>query len=363
MCAVGDPGPELAAELAHPVLDIELLAAVARPRQREPRQRAGSLHAGELVLVEKITVAALMAEEQPVAPGCFARHALVEKGAERRDPGAGADHDDGRGWIGRKSKVLRFLDIDLELVAWAHALGQEGRGDAEPCSAVDGIAYRVDAERHAVAIDPGRAGDGIEARLQRIERLDEGFRIGPHAGKFLDGGEHVERFRVAVGILADGERLRFLPPLASGDVGEQLKQHVGGGAEGNAVDQHIAQRPPTDREIPRSIERGEHGVDERGIIGRKDAKGIADRIIDSASREIELNMPGLLPRARFVEARARQKYCLGRMLARTSRGGCRCSRSSGRRRRLALDRRRPRQVGAQRVERAGGFLAARHAEI
>src|SRR5207237_5881940 len=93
--AIGQPSPELAAELAHAILDVELFAAVARPREREPRQRAGGFHAAKLVFVEEIAVVALMAEEQPIATGRFARHALVEKGAERRDAGAWPDHDDG----------------------------------------------------------------------------------------------------------------------------------------------------------------------------------------------------------------------------------------------------------------------------
>src|SRR5262249_12285135 len=130
--AFGEPRPELAAELAHAILDVELLTAVARPRQREPRQRAGSFHAAKLVFVEEVVVAALVAEEQPIATGRFARHAFVEKRAERRDAGAGPDHDDGRRRVRRKTEVLRLLDVDLDLVAGARPLAEEGGGNAEP---------------------------------------------------------------------------------------------------------------------------------------------------------------------------------------------------------------------------------------
>src|SRR5262249_33906559 len=41
--AVGEPGPEVAADLAHAVLDVELLGVVARPSEREAGQRAGGL--------------------------------------------------------------------------------------------------------------------------------------------------------------------------------------------------------------------------------------------------------------------------------------------------------------------------------
>src|SRR5262249_15642824 len=123
---LGDPGPELAAELAHAVLDIKLLAAIARPREGEPRQRPGSLHPAKLVFVEEIVIAVLVTEEQPVMPGCLPRHALVKESAERRDARAGTDHDNRHGRIARKAELLRLLDINLDLVARVRALGKKG---------------------------------------------------------------------------------------------------------------------------------------------------------------------------------------------------------------------------------------------
>src|SRR5262249_29090650 len=96
--AVGEPSPQLAADLAHAVLDVELLGAVARPGEREPGQRACSLQAGELVLVEEIVITPLVAEEQPVAAQSLRRHALVQECTKRRDSGPGPDHDYRHGW-------------------------------------------------------------------------------------------------------------------------------------------------------------------------------------------------------------------------------------------------------------------------
>src|ERR1700759_1051483 len=44
--AVRKPLPEIGAELAHAVLDVELLLVVARPREREPGAHARRPHAG-----------------------------------------------------------------------------------------------------------------------------------------------------------------------------------------------------------------------------------------------------------------------------------------------------------------------------
>src|ERR1043166_1394966 len=64
MGAVGDPGPQVAPDLAHAMLNVDFLVAVARPGQSEPREHAGRFHAGKLILVEKVVAAVLMAEEQ-----------------------------------------------------------------------------------------------------------------------------------------------------------------------------------------------------------------------------------------------------------------------------------------------------------
>ena len=61
--------PQVAADLAHAVLHVDFLVAVARPGERQAREQAGGAHRLQLVLVEEIVVAALVAEEQPVAAG------------------------------------------------------------------------------------------------------------------------------------------------------------------------------------------------------------------------------------------------------------------------------------------------------
>src|SRR4029077_6948887 len=80
MRALGDPAPEIAAGLAHPVLHVELSRAVARPGQRQVGEKTSRVHTGKLVLVEEIAVAPLMTEEQPIFSGRLRCPALVQKG-------------------------------------------------------------------------------------------------------------------------------------------------------------------------------------------------------------------------------------------------------------------------------------------
>ena len=113
---------------------------------------------------------------------------------------------------------MRLLHVDFQRAACRDALAEEGGGDAEAMPLADSVAHGVDGERYAAFMRLRRGRDRVEARLQRIERLDESFRVRPDAGEFLDRGEDVERCRIAVGVFAGAERLGFEPPLAAGEV-------------------------------------------------------------------------------------------------------------------------------------------------
>ena len=69
MSAVIEPRPKIAAGLAHAMLHVDFLVTVARPGKRQSRQKSGRVHGENFVLVEEIAAAALVAEEQPIAPG------------------------------------------------------------------------------------------------------------------------------------------------------------------------------------------------------------------------------------------------------------------------------------------------------
>src|SRR5271165_3005110 len=69
---------------------------------------------------------------------------------------------------------------------------------------------------------------------------------------------------------------------------------------------------------------GDHCIHERRIIGRENAKGIADGVIEPACVKIELDMPGLLLGSRLVETGAGEEDRFGWIVSRASsrrRGG------------------------------------------
>jgi hypothetical protein len=145
-------------------------------------------------------------EIEPVGSRRLARHALLQERPEWRDAGARPDHDDRLIGIGRQREVLRLLHIDPDLVAGRNAACEKCRSNTKTRALVHLIANGIDCERDTARIAFERRRNRIDARLQSIERLDEGFRVRPDAGKFLQRRQHVERAGIAVGILPVGQR-------------------------------------------------------------------------------------------------------------------------------------------------------------
>ena len=262
-----------------------------------------------------------MAEEQPVAARRLGRLPVVQEGAERRDAGARTDHDDRRGWILRQAETVRLLDVDLQPVARLDAVGKEGGGDAEPLAVLDRVAHRIDRERNLARRRVGRRRDRIEPRLQRLERLDESLRVRAARREFFQRREHVERRRIAVRILAGRQRLGLLPPLAAGDVGQQLKQRVRRGRQ--ATRRRSAPRAacaPPIAKSGRRTERRHHLLDQRRHRSaerrrrnrRRRSRARIPRRSNSRC-QVSFSEPCLFSRA------ARQERRLCRVVARTAR--------------------------------------------
>ena len=108
--------------------------------------------------------------------------------------------------------------------------------------------------RRSACTRPGsrarRGRDRIEPRLQGLERFDEGFRIGAHAAEISRSAASTSSVAASPsGSSPRASACAFCAPFAAGQIGDELEQHVGRGAERHVVDQHLAQRLARDREI------------------------------------------------------------------------------------------------------------------
>ena len=76
-------------------------------------------------------------------PLASCRAAFLDEGAERRDAGAGADHDDVATGIGER-KMTVGLELDAHPVAPLEAFGDVVGGDAFARPAMEIVAHRGD---------------------------------------------------------------------------------------------------------------------------------------------------------------------------------------------------------------------------
>jgi hypothetical protein len=118
-------------------------------------------------------------------------------------------------------------------------------------------------------------------------------------------------------------------------------------------------RAPADREIRRRVERLDDALDQRGIVGREDAERVADRVVDAVPAGRSRCARCLLGARALSRVRARNVPVAG--LSRVGRWTGRSAASgvaSGFRAGAALA-----ELLVERLEHAGGFLAARHAQV
>ena len=143
-----------------------------------------------------------MAEEQPVAAVRAYCATLLKEGSEWRNTGAGTDHDDWHRRISRQTKAVRLLHVHPERTSGWKTLREVGRCNTKSPSVADVIAHRINCQSNSSGRGFGRVLFLIEARLQRIERLDKRLRVGPNGGEFLNRGKHIERFCIPIRIFS-----------------------------------------------------------------------------------------------------------------------------------------------------------------
>src|SRR6266699_503969 len=90
----------------HPVLDVNLLGLIARPRAIEPCQNSLLQIRLEFISVSKIALLVLRSEEEPVFSFRPDRFSLLQIRAERRNAGPWTDHDNRRVRVFRQVKVF-----------------------------------------------------------------------------------------------------------------------------------------------------------------------------------------------------------------------------------------------------------------
>jgi len=170
--ALLEPGEQLGAVLAHPVLHVDLVGLIAREREIEPRQEAAVAHRGQFVAIVEVGLRMLFAEEQPVASARAARLPLVQEAAERRDAGAGADHHDRHVAVHRRPEVCGLLHEHRHAAVF-RAIGEKRRGDAFACAPPVVIADGRHRQMNLARMRARARRDRVKPRLQPLQHADQ----------------------------------------------------------------------------------------------------------------------------------------------------------------------------------------------
>ena len=87
------PAPEFGTFFEHAVLDVDFIGLITGESSRKFVEMTGFLGLGKLIAVKKIAIGALVTKDEPIFPWMGVVLAVLEKGAEGGDAGAGTDHD------------------------------------------------------------------------------------------------------------------------------------------------------------------------------------------------------------------------------------------------------------------------------
>src|SRR5438876_11625824 len=102
-----DPFPDFGGVFEHLVLDVNFMRLIARPGAIESRQKAVAGETFPIFAVGIIALLALRSKEEPIFSFCAGCLSLLQKRAERRDPGTRSNRSEerrvGKEWRSRRA--------------------------------------------------------------------------------------------------------------------------------------------------------------------------------------------------------------------------------------------------------------------
>src|SRR5262245_27478433 len=148
-----------------------------------------------------------------------------------------------------------------------------------------------------------RGGDGVEARLQWLEALQERFGVGAYGGEFFERSQDIEAGRVAVGVLARCQRLGLAAALAADEHADQAEQRVGRRPQRVVLDQGLTDGLVADRKFRGYAEAQAHRLGQLWIVAGEEAEAVARRIGKAAASDVEHDVARVLLGIGTVEPR------------------------------------------------------------
>ena len=127
---------------------VDFFFLIAGPGQIDTVQHAFFHVALPFDLIEEIFGEVRVTEEQPVLTFRTVGGALLHKGAERRDAGARANHDDRGLRVRRQAEVVVVLNEHAHFALFFHAVGEEAGSTTRAGTAFNIVAHDADGHVH-----------------------------------------------------------------------------------------------------------------------------------------------------------------------------------------------------------------------
>ena len=272
-------------------------------------EQAVLLHRGELVFVQVVGDRTLLTEEEPVVTLLAGDLALFQKGAKGGDAGAGADHDHGSGRIFGQAEHVVLVQEDGHGAADRGALAEVAGGDTLTVHAMRVVEHDADGGVHLARVRGLRTGDGVHARREAREDVEERLRVGDKARELLGEVDKLAAPDVLLGeglvLLAD-ERLERVRDVLATELRELVDRATRQLANGETRGQRFVERNfdlvvIEDALVAGEAEHFENVLDLLFAVGRDDADSVARRV-GHALFEVELDVDGLFFGLRAGEA-------------------------------------------------------------
>ena len=294
------PFPNLSRVFHHPILDVNFLVLIARPRQVEAGKEAVLLHLFEFFPVKIIAGRFLRSKKQPVLSFRPDGLSFLQISAERCYSGSGPDHDDRRVPIFREAKLRGVWEHRDR-----HVLGafrEKSGTNAAAFPPVTCVMHHVDREVDLVRMRFQTRRDRIQTRLQFREDFDEFLRRNFDRRMLGQEVDHLHAPEVTVEVFLPfrieqlGDQRRRARPF--GDHFQKFRRRLGDAA---IAEERFAQGRLALRSLhflfAGRADCLEDFVDELRIVRRPDRHRIADFVIEAPASQIDSEMTRVFFRA------------------------------------------------------------------
>ncbi len=261
-----------------------------------------------LKLIEEIVSIMLIAEKQPVLPGCTDGGTVLHKRAEGRDPRPRTNHDHGGVTVGGEAEILVRLHEHRNALAGFRNIRKEGGAHPFSHSTMSIVPHRRHGQVHLVGMRQRARCDRIKTDWQLAEDPGQRLRRKPIRSEIKQRIHDLAADDVFLQPLLRLVHQQLGKSRRAGRFRELLQDRLGKRGDIEILPERIGQQLFTDTLDLDLLGPGELGgvenlLDHRRAVHRLHGQSITRLVMKSATRQRKLDVDRFLARALAVEHR------------------------------------------------------------